>query len=153
MDNIRIHTYGFKVVMDTREYITRKGDPNDPWSGDATDTDWEFESANQVYKNPDVVLNTLSPLEDGQNLYLVSCIWNTGCSFSRSDGYGCEHIFVYDNIDDADAAVKVIKNSESSCVFPDGVGGTKTMEYVPWHGYFESVKSIEIYRFKYKKVN
>lgn len=149
------NTIGFIVVMDSLIEVTRSADYNDQWDRDDTYTSWTFESCTTAKTHPDVLGYFNDHPNDGQELYLVSVIFNTGDSFGHEEAGSIEHILVYESLQDAKEAVKLIEQSKNShkVVIPNGIGSNTRITYCPWVGYFESIHSIEIYPFTFKSVN
>lgn len=149
------NTIGFIVTMDERIEVTRSAVPDDSWDRGNTFTTWEFESCTQNSRHPDVLGHFNERPNDGQTLYLVSVIYNTGDSFGHDEAKSIEHIMVYEALTDAEEAVKFLYDSKEQhkANIPDGIGGISVINYLPWVGYFESIHSVEIYPFTFKSIN
>jgi hypothetical protein len=148
------NTIGFIVTMHSSIEVTRPADYDDRWDRDDTFTTWKFESCTQNSRYPDVLGHFNEHPNDGQTLYLVSVIYNTGGSFGRDEAGSIEHIMVYEALTDAEEAVKLLEQSTTHHVaIPNGIGSNTIISYCPWVGYFESIHSVEIYPFTFKSIN
>lgn len=166
---------GFDISM--KEYITYDSstyDPTDKWSRQSTDTKWSFSHAIVTYEYTDANLYLTDDEEIPGLLYLVSVIYNTGDSFGRDIGKQIEHLAVYVNYEDALNLQKLVIEQDEACkkynrgrygsnksrtkfedtlMIPNGNGTETKLAYIPWHGYFESLNSVEIYPFKPQFLN
>ena len=160
---------GFVVTMDSHvTYDSSRFDSDDPYSRPDTHTEWGFGYAKTDSKYADALLYLNDDEEIPQQLYLVSVIYSTGDSFGNDFCECIEHLMVYKNYADALACKKIVEEQDelykdnSGCygsnwekkekfvdtlTIPNGDGTEKELSCIPWHDYFASLASVEIYQF------
>ena len=161
---------GFNVTMNSYvTYDSSNYNSSDEWSRQSTSTDWKFSHAVTTYDYPDANLYLSDDEEIPHSLYLVSVIYDTGDSFGNDSCRHIEHLMVYKNYAYALACKKIVEEQDESyrehkssfyssrikkkekfvdtLTIPNGDGTEKEFPYIPWHGCFERLASVEIYQF------
>lgn len=115
---------------------TRAPDPKDKWDSGETSTHWGIPSHFTVGRKAGFYAEplTFDPLP-GQVYFMVYAIWSTGDSFGHYANSNCECFGIYQTNKEAED-----RKAELSKPKIDG----KYESYRPWHGYFESLDSLEI---------
>jgi len=120
--------------------VSRSADPNEEWDGDDT---WESHSPQAWEISQNTYYDVIYPgtVKRGEDLYLVYAIYNTGDSFSRSDGQ-LDVIDAFKSVLNArkcaDAAGKATGHSFSY----QNDFGQPASHHTTWIGYFESLTGI-----------
>ena len=146
---------GFRLEMESDTYYNEDGDESgEPWSyRGTTTTDWRFERVTRTDSAPDMLmyLGLDEPLpNDGETLYAVYGIYDTGDSFGTDYSKYCEGFVVYRDHAVAKAAAEILNKTKAyTTALPTGVGDHTVNVHVPWVGYFESLARVEIEYFVY----
>lgn len=130
-----------EVLMDTRQYVTRVGDPDDPWDYDDTNCQ---NTLRGIKLSDGKYSDVPSPdaLQDGDKVYLVWCEYSTGCTFC-SNGGQVEYFMAFK---DADIALRVTSELRAvtsgwSVSLDIGTGESHNFS-IPWTGYFEHLEEV-----------
>lgn len=128
----------------------------DSWSRNSTRTDYTFEDLYIVKKDDcftDVVPYSVT---DGQTLFAVVAVYETGDSFGR-DTAQPYHMATFKTRQEAEEFVNTILNSHNKKEreWPFSVElelhGQKATIQIPWAGYFEKLEELEIYPMTLKR--
>lgn len=149
--------FGYKIEHTSHTQVTRAADPEDRWDADDLDTSWTIGSTitETEDKYPDIVVPF--KLEQLQQYYLVYVIHNTADSFHHHEGYGCEFIEIFKDLELAQNLVNKIinhnkdyKNNRKDLgenayqLSYEDQNGNKKDVYCNWNGYFESIHTCEV---------
>ncbi len=156
-----------KIRINNDQYttVTRKGNSDDEWDRDDTCTSNSIKGFTVTGDNEYYDLEVPFDIERGVAYFLVIAIYDTGDSFSRTDGQ-IVYIDMYKSYDKAYRCVDALDKhhqqqveimgyrnrgkkkvprdyKEYSCTIQDETD--KEYQFsVPWHGYFESLSSYNI---------
>ena len=157
-----------EIIDDAHEYVTRSSDPDERWDCDDTDCDHSIEGFRVAPKRGYSDLTVNFDAEYDTNYFLVYAIYDTGCSFCSTGGR-IEFIDLFEDEQVAQENVrrinehsvnesllngyqkvsakqkkKLAKTHETYSVTLINGDGQEYQVHVPWHGYFESLASVNM---------
>ncbi len=109
--------------------------------------DWHSEHTTEIYPrackslHPDV--NSFHDFAPGDLAYLVTAIWSSGDSFGNSRGGDNDDIWLFKNPKSAFKFVQFLEKADKGFEYVDAEeGGTISLSYLPWCGYFENLDEV-----------
>lgn len=135
-----------RIMVETRHYVTRHGDPSDRWDRD--DTDGSIDSVNAYYVDDteDRGYRGMGwgdgdydvDAKPGDIVHIVLAQYSTGDTFGR-DGCQVSVMDVFKDNHDAVSLYMALKDVTDFSVKHNG-----REYYIPWVGYFESLDYLDI---------
>ena len=135
----------YSVYLDASSYwetYDRGGD--DEWSRPDSYTSWVFNflSTKRGCHHVDVPFKPVV----GATYYAVIAVYSTGDSFGHAANACIEIFSVYETEHDANVAKHKIDNDQKNSTLEFNLPGGKPVKVAnPWHGYFESLTSVDVY--------
>lgn len=123
-------------------YVTIKRDPEDSWSRDSTAANITVHGIKLVKNAQYRDITVPFDVDINKSYILLWADYNTGDSFG-SDRNLTEFIDLFETVEAAEAARKALETATGDAQYTREDGSVVQM-YVPWHGYFESLNSINL---------
>jgi hypothetical protein len=129
-----------KIYLEADSYstVTYEADTDDKWDRDSTERTWSFGkiSASSGFD----YIETDRDFQIGQKLFLIVAVWSSGDSFGYDGGEYMEIFAVYDDVNLAVEAEKLLSETTIPLILPEGF----EVRYLPWRGYFEKLDYVQI---------
>lgn len=159
----KVTIYGQKHVTNTGGY-----DPEDSWSRNSSSTDWMVMGCGEFVPNRYCAFDDIETDLTG-DLYAVYVIHSGGDSFGHDEAAYFDFVWVFDKLDMAQEAVKIIKDHadwyhkrnewrsqkvedkrfKSDFSVNINIGKTKPLTVcASWNGNFESLNEVDIVQFR-----
>lgn len=123
-------------------YVTIKRDPEDSWSRDSTAANITVHGIKLVKNAQYRDITVPFDVDINKSYILLWADYNTGDSFG-SDRNLTEFIDLFETVEAAEAARKALETATGDAQYTREDGSVVQMG-VPWHGYFESLNSINL---------
>ncbi len=133
------------IYLDSSSYQEQDDhDGDDEWSRPNTYTSWNFNFLSTKHGDHHVDV-PFKPVV-GATYYAVIAVYSTGDSFGHDANLCIEVFSVYETEHDANVAKHKIEADQNNNTLKFNLPGGKPVEVSnPWHGYFESLTSVEVY--------